>query len=348
MKENLQNIIKQNGLISIATFMSEALAHPKYGYYKKKDPFGRTGDFTTAPEISQIFGELIGVYCASIWIAMDKPSNIQIVEIGPGRGTLMKDFLRGTKNIEGFHDNLVVSMVETSPVLRDIQKQNLKEYGDKIKWFDNISQIEDKTSFFVANELFDALPIHQYCKKDGVWFERMVGLNEKGEFDFFLSKTANAALESQYPKLQDSSFVEYCPLGISLIKHISSHIQNYGGCATIIDYGYLDDGDNYKYVNSLQALKHHKYHPALEDVGDVDLTAHVNFSALQKSIDIDSIIMTQRDFLLQMDIEARKDQLLKFASDAQGQEIISSVKRLIGKEDMGDLFKVLTFNIIPN
>lgn len=318
--------------------MNEALANPEYGYYRKKDPFGKDGDFTTAPEISQIFGELIGIWCASVWQEMGSPNDLQIAEIGAGRGTLMRDFLRGTKHISGFHDSFEIAIIDTSPVLQQIQQQKLAGCHKKISWHDDIGQIAAKPMILVANELFDALPVNQYIRQTGKWYERNVGLDTDGNLAFFASRHAIGIFNDKYPDAKDGAILEICPDAISLMEKISSHIKKHNGAAVIIDYGYTENS----YNDTLQAVKNHKYHHVLKDIGDADLTAHVDFVALASASALPADISTQRNFLLSLGIEARGQMLMKNADDNQKKDIESAIERLIGEEEMGNLFKVLT------
>jgi NADH dehydrogenase [ubiquinone] 1 alpha subcomplex assembly factor 7 len=337
LKEYLQDTICHHGPITVARFMHEALLHPQYGYYQTKQPFGREGDFTTAPEISQMFGELIGVYIASIWQQMGQPDDIQIVEMGAGRGTLMHDLLRGTKHIPDFHNSVHISIIDASPSLQALQQQCLQGAHPNICWYNTLSDIPSKPMLFIANELFDALPIHQYEQRKGQWYERMVGVDSQGQLCFMLSKMPNQAIQQEHMTDIDGAVVEMSTASISLMQEIVGRINCDGGMALIIDYGYTQS----QYNDTLQAVKQHQYHPVLEDVGHADITAHVDFSALQKASDNPSTVITQGEFLQSLGIKERSEMLKHNASLVQQQDIDSATERLISEDQMGNLFKVM-------
>lgn len=338
LEEHLKKLITNNGPITIAQFMADSLTHPEHGYYQKQKPFGKEGDFTTSPEISQIFGELVGIWCASVWQQMGSPANISIVELGPGRGTLMKDFIRGTKHVNGFHKAMEIHMVEVSRQLQQVQQKNLKESHGNIHWHSDMTSLPAKTSIFIANEFFDALPIHQYEKTTKGWCEKLMDIAD-GKLAFTLASPIS--LPGEHKNAANGNTLEACPTAITIMQDISARIEMENGAALIIDYGYI--GKVYK--DTLQAVKNHKYHPILEDIGSADITAHVNFSELSKAateydVNICNTI-TQRDFLLALGIELRTQSLIKNANDKQKQQITSATERLINADEMGNLFKVL-------
>jgi NADH dehydrogenase [ubiquinone] 1 alpha subcomplex assembly factor 7 len=334
LKTYIKNLIKQNGPISIAQFMNEALAHPEHGYYQKQDPFGASGDFITAPEISQVFGELIGIWCADTWVAMGG-GKIAIAELGPGRGTLMQDLLRGTKHIPNFHTNISIHMVETSPALTVIQQQKLSAYKN-ISWHQTIDSLPDEPLLIIANEFFDALPIIQYQKAHDGWHERLVGLDNTGELAIVLS----SSMGDIFGDAADGAVLEICPQGIAIVQSLATRIAKHGCGALIIDYGYATTD----YRSTLQALKAHKYHNIFDNIGDADITAHVDFAAIAaaaKNIVNVSDVVTQGSLLLALGIKIREKQLLEKATAAQQADIISSTDRLINPEQMGSLFKAI-------
>ncbi len=344
LNSHLIKLIEKNGgSINIAEFMAEALMNHEHGYYQKTSPFGKAGDFVTSPEISQVFGELIGIWCAHSWQQMGMPSDFNLVELGPGRGTLMHDLLRGTKNISGLHAAMNIFMFEGSSKLQQIQKNCLSSYARKITWINKIEHLPtDKPCIIIANEFFDALPIHQYVKQNGKWCERVISFASDKYLKFLLTQkeAINRVIDLKHPNADDGSFVETCPAAITIFKELSKLIHSKGGAGLIIDYGY----DKYGYENTLQAVKNHSYHPVLENPGEADITAHVDFVALQEAAcdcKITPYLTTQRDFLLSMGIETRKNTLLNNADNSQKNDIISSIDRLINPKEMGSLFKVL-------
>lgn len=340
LKEILIDRIKNKGALNIADFMNLALSHPQHGYYIKQDPFGQSGDFITAPEISQLFGEIIGIWCLQQWIRMEAPSPIHLVEGGPGRGTLMADLLRGSSAMEEFHYATDVHLIETSPTLRSVQKQTL---GDNVTWHDDLSTLPPGPIFFIANELLDALPIQQFIKHDGQWHERIVTIDGNGTLIFDHKEASNPPIPASLISLEDGAIYEYCPLAHMMIKQLCTHIKNHGGVALLIDYGHLEDqaGD------TLQGVKNHHYSPVLDHIGDTDLTAHVNFASLAQTAHDNGLktsFMTQRDFLLQNGIEIRTRQLLQTATDEQAQTLNNALDRLVSDKQMGTLFKVMVMH----
>jgi NADH dehydrogenase [ubiquinone] 1 alpha subcomplex assembly factor 7 len=338
---HLKTLISQTGPLTIAQFMHEALAHPQFGYYQKQDPFGRGGDFITAPEISQMFGELIGIWCAYAWESIGG-TNCALVELGPGRGTLMKDLLRGTKHIQNFHNSIEIHMVETSPTLQQIQKDNLSGSHANISWHNDIHSLPEKPLIIIANEFFDALPIHQYEKTDAGWRERMVGLKD-GELVFTYSNPLPDSVTQHlqgHTATKKGSIIETCPQAISITRSLSERIAKQDGVALIIDYGYTHGSGD-----TLQAVKNHHYHPILKDIGDADITAHVDFSAIAEAAQSSGLnasdTITQRNLLISLGIELREQALLKNASPAQQSDIRTATDRLINPEEMGTLFKTI-------
>lgn len=327
--------IAQEGAISIAEYMALCLSHPEYGYYMRKDPLGVFGDFTTAPEISQIFGELTGLWLCEQWRIMGKP-RAALVELGPGRGTLMADMLRITRAIPGFHDAVSVHLVETSPALKQKQWNALAGKHTSIEWHENIATLPDQPWLLTANEFFDALPIHQYTQTPQGWCERMVGLDAKGRFCFAL-KTLPLS-----PALKEDGIIyEHSPAAEAITVAISKHIKSSGGAALIFDYGYTSGtrGD------TLQALKNHRYHDPLQEPGEADITAHVDFRFLQ-TVAISAGAgafgpLPQGVFLEALGARMRALRLCEKAGDAQKASVIAGLERLLSPDQMGDLFKVL-------
>lgn len=313
--------------------------HPEYGYYQKQNPFGAQGDFITAPEISQVFGELLGIFCADQWLRAGSPSPAIVVEMGPGRGTLMQDFLRGTRHVPGFHQAISVHLIEASAALTAAQKKKLQDSHPSLSWHKDIFDLPKQPMFFVANELCDALPIHQFEKTQQGWGERMVALDAEEALCFTLVPSAlSERLNAQYPEAQTGEIIETSPASIQLIHHIADHLNHHGGAAALIDYGY----DVPSFRSSLQAVKSHQYHSVLEDIGEADITAHVDFAALAeeaKRCRRAPQLITQAAFLKGLGVDMRLQQLLQ---KAENPEIVTSaVQRLIDPEQMGELFKVL-------
>jgi NADH dehydrogenase [ubiquinone] 1 alpha subcomplex assembly factor 7 len=340
----LKKRIAAEGPLSVADYMTEALANPKHGYYMTGDPLGKQGDFITAPEISQMFGELIGLWCAITWNQMGSPSKINLIEIGPGRGTLMVDALRALKMAPTFLEAIDIHLIETSPVLQKRQKRNLKALDVDINWHQSFSQVPEGPFILVANELIDALPVRQFEKSIAGWGERKVGCDDSGNLHWMLDQSV--AIPDVYipPALSSSppgSIFEFCQSGIALVTSIAESIAKFGGAALFIDYGHDQSGIG----DTLQAVKDHRYHDVLLDPGKADLTAHVDFEQLAENARGAGALaygaITQRDFLRPLGIEHRAKQLKKAASTGQVPEVLSALNRLIGEDEMGTLFKVL-------
>lgn len=316
--QQLLERIARDGAISVADYMEACNTH----YYATRDPFGGTGDFITAPEISQIFGELVGAWLAECWLQLGSPEAV-LCEAGPGRGTLMQDILRATARVPQFHARIRIRMIETSPVLQALQQRTLRSAHHDIAWQQNFTDLPSLPLLLVANEFFDALPIHHFLP-DGS--ERTISLR-------------NGTLcwtESALP-VQETS-----PLSCNIMASIASHIRQQGGAALVIDYGY-EHPPAERTIDTLQALRHHRYVDPLHSPGDADLTAHVNFGALAQAASGVQIwpVITQGDFLRRLGAELRATALCKQAPQEQRHKILSGLERLISPQAMGTLFKVL-------
>lgn len=361
LEELIKERIKRYGPITIADYMQMALSHPEHGYYMKRDPLGAAGDFITAPEISQVFGEIIGAWLTHNWQLIGSPKEVALVELGAGRGTLMADILRSTKNINGFHEAITVHLVETSPVLQQKQWKMLAGKHKRIEWHDSIDDLPQLPMLLVANEFFDALPIRQFVKKKDGWHERMVDV-EADKLVFIINAKKAMLPISMIPAqsiLEDlegilgeekigvsvaapkESIIETCEPAIMIIRQVSEHISRHSGAALVIDYGYTEGS----HKDTLQAMKNHAYHDVLKDVGDADLTAHVDFLALSQVAQTEGVnvhqVMPQGAFLMQMGAGIRTTNLCETANPEQQKALIKGLKRLADPEEMGELFKVL-------
>lgn len=334
LKDLMLAQIAHSGPFSIASFMGDALMHPQYGYYATRDPFGAAGDFTTAPEISQMFGELIGLALAQTWLDQGAPAPVTLAELGPGRGTLMADILRATASVPGFHAAAKVHFVETSPALRKLQAEAVPHAN----WHDHIDSLPDAPLLLVANEFFDALPIRQFIRAGQGWRERVVGAQD-GQLAFGLSDAAPLAqLAHRLADTKDGDLVEYCPALAGIVGAMTQRICAHGGAALIVDYG-----DWQSLGDTLQALSGHAPVNPLDAPGDADLTAHVDFAAIaaHASPAAYSRLTTQGVFLERLGITARAQ---KLATGLEGDALASHVaahRRLTHPTEMGDLFKVM-------
>ncbi len=326
LNDYLKTRIEAGGPMPVAEFMALALTHPEFGYYMRRDPLGAEGDFTTSPEICQIFGEMVGLWLAKQWLNMGSPSPVTLAELGPGRGTLMKDMLRATQRLPKFHDALSVCLVEASPVLRQKQWQTLAGAHPRIEWLESIETLPAAPLLLAANEFFDALPITQYVEEEGKRVERRIRLN-------------GDTLEFTAP--DEAVVEERCIPAEAIIAQLARHLQQYGGACLIIDYGYTQASSR----DTLQAVKAHQQHPVLSDPGEADLTAHVNFSALAQTAAANGASVTgpieQGRWLLNMGATHRAVALAERATDEQRAALLSGLDRIASPEQMGALFKVL-------
>ncbi len=337
--------IAQDGPISVAQYMSLCLAHPKYGYYMTRDPLGASGDFTTSPEISQMFGELIGLWAAETWRLAGSPDRLLLVELGPGRGTLMADALRAAKLAPSFREAIEVHLVEIGPALREAQREKLKNAGVRVEWHSTIDTLPDGAAIFLANEFLDALPVRQFQFQQGNWFERRIGVNENSKLAFGLSGQPLGLPVTK--TVREGSILEICNPALSLVEKITRRLNDHGGAALFIDYGHLATG----FGDTLQALKGHKTVPVLDEPGSADLTAHVDFGAIANAAAKSGATLyrgvTQAQFLNSLGIVRRADMLSRSAKvEAQKLNIEAGMKRLMDckPDGMGALFKVLAFS----
>ncbi len=357
LEELIKERIRRQGAITVADYMGLALSHPEYGYYMQRDPFGKEGDFITSPEISQVFGEVIGAWLAHNWQLLGAPEEIALVELGAGRGTLMADILRATKHISGFHQALSVHLVEISPTLKQKQWKTLAGKHERIEWHESIDSLPELPLLLIANEFFDALPIRQFIRKQDGWHERMIDI-ENDELVFINSSDATILPISIMPVdsikedlggilaggmvgKNNEEIIETCEPAIMIVRQLSEHIATYGGVALIIDYGYTEGSKG----DTLQAIKYHAYHPVLNNIGTADLTAHVDFLALSQAAQSESVnihgIVPQGAFLMRLGAGERTTTLCQVSSHEQQQSLISGLARLADPKEMGELFKVM-------
>ena len=345
MANFLSKKIKQNilnfGPISVAEFMQQSLFDPEHGYYATKDPFGAEGDFITAPEISQIFGEVIAAYIIYYWQKIGKPKKFQIVELGPGRGSLMTDILRVSKTNSEFYAALSVTLIELSPKLRAVQRANLANFAVELTHYDNFTEVKEMPSFIVANEFFDALPIRQYQYNQGNWHERKIALDQHNKFMFKLEKNEDLIkFKTHNLPIKNGDIYEISYSALTLMQEIADFLVANNSASLIIDYGYMQPN----FGDSLQAIKKHKFCDIFTDLGAADLTAHVDFAALAEiataKVKLKVTLTTQREFFLNLGFKERSKFLQdKFTNKAA--QLKQAEVRILAKEQMGELFKVL-------
>lgn len=327
--------ITAEGPMTVASFMADCLLHPTMGYYTTRPPFGAEGDFTTAPEISQMFGELLGLCLAQAWLDQGAPPSFTLAELGPGRGTLMADLMRATRAVPGFHAAACLVLVEASPRLRALQAKALAPYD--VTWADDSAALPEGPLFLIANEFFDALPIRQFVKDTKGWRERMVGLTGD-TLTFGLSEAQpSAALDARFGEDPPGTLVEICPQAAGQMAEIARRISEHGGLALVCDYGgWHSKGD------TLQAVKAHRFVPPLEEPGLVDLTAHVDFEALAlAAAPLRARYTPQGQFLTALGIDARAARLAQNLTGAALESHRAAHHRLTDAAEMGSVFKVL-------
>ena len=341
--EIIKDTIRQNGPMDIGTYMELCLGHPEHGYYMTRDPFGKDGDFTTAPEVSQLFGEMVGAWLADLWIKMDSPHEVLLVECGPGRGTLMADIMRATKSVPGFHEAVKIYLMEMSPVLRGIQSQKLAIYDPH--WIDDLSQLPATSPvFLVGNEFLDALPVHQLVKTKDVWVERGVSLSPTETLCPVDIKAAPMLIEGVPRTILASGeegVFETSRVLNQFVKSVDILLKKQRGAALFVDYGHGHSAMG----ETLQCVKAHEFAGLFDTPGLCDITAHVDFEnianiALRDGITVHGPV-TQGAFLKALGIEARAERLWAVANEAQKESISTGLNRLIDTKQMGTLFKVL-------
>ena len=330
--------IRANGPMSIASYMALCLTHPRHGYYKQADPLGAAGDFVTAPEISQMFGELIGFFIVNLWQQMGEPKSFTLLELGPGRGTLMQDALRVATRAEGFGDALHLQLYETNEEFKAQQAIRLSQYNPY--WQSEIDAVSDDPLFVVANEFFDALPIRQFVKGAAGWHERLVGLRD-GKRCFGLSPAPlpDTAMPAAVHNAAPGEVYEVSLAAADVMQRLGKAVARLGGAILAIDYGYAQTRTG----ETLQAVRKHAFADPLQAPGEADLSAHVDFGALAAAATGAGLTAqppaTQGDFLRRLGIVERARTLTK-ANPGEAGSIAAALARLTEAGQMGELFKV--------
>jgi NADH dehydrogenase [ubiquinone] 1 alpha subcomplex assembly factor 7 len=340
----LKERIAREGPLSVADYMQTCLADPSAGYYISRQPIGKEGDFVTSPEVSQIFGELLGLWSVAVWQSMGEPPSVIVAELGPGRGTWTADALRAWRSVPKFLKSVTFALVETSPVLRDAQQAMLRGAPVPLQWCDRIEDAPSGPLILIANEFIDALPVRQLVRRNGVWRERRVTIGRNGAFAFTEAEAiqddelASAALGIDAP---DGAILETRPAVKALLSALATRAGETPLAALIVDYGH----DETSVGDTLQAVHRHRFADPLATPGEVDLTAHVDFAALKETAQALGLTthgpMAQGAFLLKLGLEARRDRLLAQARPDQKEAILSGAARLADPRAMGLLFKVL-------
>jgi len=334
----IRDQINRFGPISVADYMMLCLLHPTHGYYTTRDPMGAKGDFTTAPEISQMFGEMLGLALVQCWQDQGRPTPFILAELGPGRGTLMADVMRVGARVEGFKAAAEIWLVEASPTLQAVQHRTLA--GFQVNWVERITDLPERPLFLLANEFFDALPVRQFVRAKGGWQEQMIGM-QGGKLAFGLAAPMPVdVLEEQANGARIGKIVEANAAAQGIAQEVARRIAAFGGVALIVDYGaWGSDGD------TLQALRQHQKQSPLAHPGEADLTAHVDFAALARAAKGVAVSgLTPQGVLLErLGITARAQALAAGLSGAALENHVAAHHRLTHPDEMGSLFQALAF-----
>ena len=336
------------GPMPVGEYMALCLTDPDYGYYTTRDPFGARGDFITAPEISQMFGELIGLWMAAVWKQMGAPEHIRIVELGPGLGTLMSDALRAVQVLPGFRGAISLHLVEISPALEAQQERKLEHLGMPMSWHPALNDVPKGPAIILANEFFDALPVNQAVKSEGGWHERQIDIDSNGNFAFTYARDPIAHFDMLLPasvrEAPERSIFEWRDGRAAM--DLGRRVAEGGGAALVIDYGHAAT----EIGETLQAVGQHAYADPLTAPGNIDLTAHVDFQALGLAVESMGAVgfgpIDQAQFLQRLGIETRAAKL-KAAATSRGAaaDVDLALSRLIGngRTAMGTLFKAASY-----
>ena len=345
LEAEIRRRISMAGPMPVRQYMELCLSHPVHGYYTTRDPLGGRGDFITAPEVSQVFGELLGLWAASAWHRMGEPENVRLVELGPGRGTMMLDALRAAQVMPAFRAAVVLHMVELSPTLQERQRQTLSAVNVPMMWHQTFDEVPDGPVIVLANELFDALPVNQAVKQFNGWYERVVEIDADGNLAFGMSNDVIPLFDQLVPaRLRDA------PIGAiyewradNLPLALGRRLARQGGVALVIDYGHAESAAG----DTLQAVGGHAFVDPLQSPGEVDLTAHVDFESFALAAESMGARVTgpveQASFLRNLGIEKRAAALKAAAPREKAAEIDGAMKRLLGegRTEMGTLFKAI-------
>ena len=332
---------KEKFNISLDKFIDLALYDKNFGYYMKRNPFGKKGDFTTAPNISRLFSETIAIWIISFWKSIGSPSNFNLIELGAGNGKMMKDILESFKKFPSFLQSSNIFIYEKSPGLIKIQKKKLKK--SKIVWLSNLNNLKKNPSMFIANEFFDSISIKQFIKIDKKWYERFVNIQNKNNA-FFFDKEIDMKNYEKKIKLnisKNQNFIEFSEIGAEYLTIISNFVKKNRGGLLIIDYGYF----NKKMKNTLQAISNKNFSNVLKNVGNSDITHLINFNLLSNIVnkigELNSITTTQGSFLTKMGINQRAEIVSKNLTFLKKADLYYRLKRLVDDKQMGALFKVM-------
>ena len=345
LETEIRRRIAKAGPMPVAEYMALCLLDREHGYYTTRDPLGARGDFTTAPEVSQMFGELVGLWAATVWTQMGAPENVRLIELGPGRGTMMNDLLRAVQIVPEFHSAIVVHLVEISPVLQAQQEKTLEGAGVTVFWHTRLADVPTGSAIIFANEFFDALPVNQAIKTERGWHERRIQVDANDQLGFTIAPEPlpffQTLLPAHFNAARAGAIFEW--RGDTEAMEVGRRVADGRGAALVIDYGHMESGIG----ETFQAVGQHAYADPLTQPGTLDLTAHVDFQALARAIEAMGAKgfgpIEQSQFLCRLGIEQRAASLK--AKAARADDIDRALARLIGRDRtaMGELFKVAAF-----
>tara|TARA_Y200000002_G_C22653143_1_gene652282 strand:+ start:614 stop:1669 length:1056 start_codon:yes stop_codon:yes gene_type:complete len=340
--------INRSTSLPLDQFIESALYDENFGYYMKKNPFGKDGDFITAPNITRLYSEIIAIWIITFWKSIGSPEKLNLLELGSGNGEMMKVIIETLENFPKYLHVFNFIIYEKSDFL--INQQRKKLNSKKILWIKSLNKINSKPTLFLANEFFDAIPVKQFFKKRDGWVERYVDIKNPQKVEFKYKKVNIKKFENilNFKISKNQDIIEYSPGAFEYLKTICKTIQKHNGGILIIDYGYLDS----KMRETLQAVNNHKYSNVLENIGDSDITYNINFSIFQKFINqfdkLNSIITSQKKFLTSMGILQRAEIISKNMRFLKKTDLFYRVRRLIDKKQMGELFKVMLIKKVKN
>ena len=340
MKSNLK-FFKKKKILPVDKFFKNVLYDKKFGYYSSKIPFGEEGDFVTAPTVSNLFSELISIWIISTWEKFGKPKKINIVELGPGDGSLIRILLNISKKFPEFNSAKNIFLYETSDYLKKIQRKNLNK--GEIKWINNFRNLTDAPVIFFGNEFFDAIPIKQFKKVQKKFYEKNYLINEKYEIEEVLKRANKQDVKNfrSFKVLKNLRFIEFPKSGLTEMKKITKSISKLNGCLLMVDYGYLSPNNQ----NTLQSVRKNKRNELLQNLGKADITSHVNFSLLKEFFLKNKFkvkkVISQKEFLIKMGINTRAEIIAKKMKFRDQANLYLRLKRLLSPKLMGELFKVM-------
>ncbi len=332
--------IARDGPLTVEEFMQACLSDEAAGVYASRQPIGGKGDFITSPEISQIFGELVGLWAVAVWQSMGEPSRVTVAELGPGRGTLMADASRAWRGVPKFLDSVSVALIETSPVMVEAQRKTLKDAGVPLRWYAALDAVPEGPLVVLANEFVDALPIRQFIRRGEAWRERLIASDGRGGFTFIDGEAEDEGRHLPHTAPEDA-ILEIRPAAQALMRELGRRAERAPLAALMVDYGHAESG----FGDTLQAVRGHRFADVLANPGAADLSSHVDFADLKREAVAAGLMthgpMPQGEFLLKLGLAARRERLLQRATPTQAEAIASGAARLVDPRQMGVLFKAL-------